>query len=47
MNYELQYVSSVKCESVESMIKKSEFNIHPISSKCIRILGLLSRVLGL
>jgi len=36
LNYELQYVSSVKCETVQSNTKKCEFDIHPILSKCIR-----------
>jgi len=46
LNYELRYVSSVKCETIDCKTKKCEF-VHSILSKCIRKLGLLSRVLGL
>jgi len=44
---ELQYVRNVKCETVESNTKKCEFDIHPILSKYIRKLELLSSVLDL
>jgi len=47
LNYELQYVSSLKCETVVSKTKKCDFDVHPILSKCIKNLGLLSRVFGL